>query len=94
MPEPWEEILRELLCELYELIGVDCDNLGATPMAQIATVNTAYTNSSGPPQSDWPAANSTLDQVVDLQAEPANPLSTSVNTDLTNMIKTVRQKVT
>jgi hypothetical protein len=89
----WKQKLRDLLCELYELVGGDCADLGATPLVQIQTVDAAYAIKT-PPQGDWATANDLLDQIETLKAEPENPLSSSTNQELATMITNVRVKVT
>lgn len=92
MPSLWQDKLRELLCDLYQLLGGNCQDLGAIPAAQIAAVSAGYAPVI-PPQSQWPQTNTILDQLAGHQALPGNTLSPSDNEALNNLIAMIRTKV-
>lgn len=92
----WEDMLRDLLCKLYEAWGGDCAELGATAGAQIATVAGEYAANGVP--IFLPAAKAaflkTLDDLETLLQDSKNTLTTAQSTQLTGLIADLRKDLT
>lgn len=90
---PWIDWLRDLLCEMYEAWGGDCDDLGLNATEWINTLEAEY-NSTGAPQfsneQERRAFLELLDNTEEHLDKPQNSLSQQDDQDLRDLIANLR----
>ena len=89
----WIEILRELLCRIYQQWGGNCDDLGQTESAWVATVCNEYEQEGLPAFANQQERDDYIQLLTDLENhlnENANTLSSGDDADLRQLIADLR----
>lgn len=93
---PWIELIRDLICKLYQEWGGDCADLGTVPTAWIDSVENEYQQNGAPEfenDAERQACLANLTQLENALASSANSLSPADNARLTTLIDNLQNDI-
>jgi hypothetical protein len=88
-PGSWIEILREMLCRMYEAWGGDCQDLKLDPAERIAQVAGMYAQHGPPTFESREDTEAFLELLLEVEAHlalPENSLEAPAQLELTTLI--------
>lgn len=96
MPKTFDELFLELLCQLYQWFGGDCDELGTNPTDAITVVDDKY-QETGPPafssEGEKEQFIAVLDNIDAALASPGNTLDPNDTQRTSDLIAKIRDDV-